>query len=238
MKITKLPPGEVHVWTANLDAAPTELAEYERLLSPDERGRAARLRLDHLRVRFITGRGLLRRLLGAYLQVDAQQIAFEYGPHGKPQLSTPAGHTSFAFNLAHSQNTGVFAFALAPRIGVDVEQTREVIERDQIVERFFSLDERHMLAALPPPQREEGFFLCWTRKEAYLKALGAGLTYPLDQFTVSLTPGAPAVLLATAVDVVGELSWTLLSFVPAPHHHAAVAVEGRGWLLRCRQWEA
>jgi 4'-phosphopantetheinyl transferase len=120
---------------------------------------------------------------------------------------------------------------------VDVEQMRAVIERDQIAERFFSPRERAALAALAPGQREEAFFLCWTRKEAYLKALGAGITYPLDRFSVSLTPGQPAALLEAAPEANGGSVWTLLSFTPAPQYQAAVAVEGADWVLRCRQWE-
>lgn len=240
MAFIELQPGEVHVWMANLDAPPTQVVAYERLLNPDEHERAARLRLEHLRVRFVTGRGILRRLLGNYLQKAPEQVAFTYGPHGKPFLTMAKGAAPFAFNLAHSQNVAVYAFALADRIGVDIEQMREVIERDQIAERFFSLRERRMLAALPAQQREEAFFLCWTRKEAYLKALGAGITLPLDQFSVSLTPGAPAALLETALTDPGNESggapWTLLSFIPAPQHCAAVAIEGSDWLLHCRQY--
>lgn len=226
--------GEIHVWVAGLDAPPPMLAAYRRLLAADEIERASRFRFDHLTARYVTGRGILRLLLGRYLQAAPETLRFRYGAHGKPELDTPA--PSLAFNLAHSHNLAVYALALAPRIGVDVEQMREVHERDQIAGRFFSARESMALAALPDEQRSEAFLLCWTRKEAYLKALGAGITYPLDCFSVSLTPGQPAVLLEGAEEYCAGQPWTLLSFAPTPHFQAAVAVEGSDWMLRCREW--
>jgi 4'-phosphopantetheinyl transferase len=245
-----LQPDEVHVWVADLDASAAEIDAYRRLLAADECERAGRLRFEQLRVRFVAGRGILRRLLGRYLQVAPGEVGFVYGPHGKPALAAPLGlashgmRPSLAFNLAHSHNIAVYALAQAGRIGVDVEQMREVIEREQIVERFFSAHERQALAELPPVQREEAFFLCWTRKEAYLKALGAGMSFPLDRFSVSLKPGEPPTLLQAAEgyagdDPVGEpagKAWTLFHFEPAPRCYGAVAVEGCNWQLRLRQW--
>jgi 4'-phosphopantetheinyl transferase len=243
----ELRPGEVHVWVTDLDAPAAAPAAYYSLLAADERERAERLRFEHLRVRFVTGRGILRQLLSRYLQVAPEQVAFRYGPYGKPGLAAlPASAAPLAqrlaFNLAHSHNLAVYAMALAPRIGVDVEQVRQVHERDQIAERFFSPSERSALAALPAAQREEAFFLCWTRKEAYLKALGAGITYPLDRFSVSLIPGQPAALLEAADDggsgaKGGEQPWTLLHFEPAPLYQAAVAIEGEGWVVRRWWWD-
>jgi 4'-phosphopantetheinyl transferase len=242
----ELQPGEVHVWVAELDAPASALDVYRSLLAADERERAERLRFEHLRVRFVTGRGILRQLLGRYLGLAPEQLAFHYGPYGKPALAAaefaPAAAPPLAFNLAQSHNVAVYSLALAPCIGVDVEQMREVHERDQIAERFFSPRERRALAALPVDQRDEAFFLCWTRKEAYLKALGAGITYPLDRFSVSLTPGQPAALLEVADDGAsgaesGEQHWTLLHFEPAPLYQAAVAIEGEGWVVRRWWWD-
>jgi 4'-phosphopantetheinyl transferase len=232
-----LQPGEVHVWVASLDAPPPLLAIHRRLLAADEIERAERLRFEHLRARFVTGRAILRLLLGRYVQAAPEKLRFRYGAYGKPELDSFPPARSLAFNLAHSHNLAVYALALAPRIGVDVEQMRPVQERDQITERFFSPRERQALAALPDTQREEAFFLCWTRKEAYLKALGAGITYPLDRFSVSLTPGEPAVLLEAAEEDDAGQPWTLLPFTPASPYQAAVAVEGCDWTLHCREWE-
>lgn len=229
-----LSPGEIHMWVVDLDATPLPLAAYRRLLSADEIERAGRFRFDHLTARFVAGRGILRLLLGRYLQMAPEALRFRYGAHGKPELDTPA--PSLAFNLAHSHNVAVYALALAPRIGVDVEQMREVHERDQIVEHYFSARERMALACLPDEDRTEAFFLCWTRKEAWLKAVGAGITFPLDRFSVSLAPREPAVLLETAPEAGPASAWTLLSFQPAPQYPAAVAVEGCNWLLHCREW--
>ena len=238
MEGLELRAGEVHVWVADLDVTPAALAAYAALLAADEHERAGRLRFEHLRVRFVAGRGILRRLLGEYLHTPPERIAFAYSSYGKPSVAAPAAPLPFAFNLAHSQNIAVYAFARAPRVGVDVEQAREVIERDQIVERFFSPLERQALAAVLPAQREEAFYLGWTRKEAYLKALGAGITYPLDRFSVSLTPGeAPALLQAADLED-GRGHWTLLAFEPGAGVYAAAAVEGRGWSLHCHSWDS
>lgn len=242
MSTYDLQPGEVHVWVADLDAPASALAAYRSLLAADERARAERLRFEHLRVRFVTGRAILRQLLGHYLQLAPEQLRFQYGSYGKPELAASTSAISaappFVFNLAHSHNLAVYALARASRIGVDVEQMRAVHERDEIVERFFSPHERRTMAALPAAQRDEAFFLCWTRKEAYLKALGDGLTHPLDQFSVSLTPGQPAALLEVAGEKDAGAAWTLLPFTPVPQFQAAVAVEGRGWALHRRPWAA
>lgn len=225
--------GEVHIWVADLDVPPSEVATCWELLAADERERAERLRFEQLRVRYVAGRGILRQLLGRYLQVAPNQLVFCYGPYGKPGLAAPS---ELAFNLAHSHSVAVYALAMAKRIGVDVEHMRPVHERDQIVERFFSARERQTLAALPASQRDEAFFLGWTRKEAYLKALGAGMTYPLDRFSVSLIPGAPPALLEVGAAESTQLPWTLLHFEPAPLYPAAVAIEGKGWQAVRRRW--
>ncbi len=232
-----LPPGEVHVWVADLDAPAPLLAAYRGLLSADEIERADRFRFDHLAAHFVAGRAILRLLLGRYLRAAPEKLHFRYGVYGKPELDASALTPAIAFNLAHSHNLAVYALAQAPRLGIDVEQTRAVHELDQIVERFFSAREKTALAALPDEQRSAAFFLCWTRKEAYLKALGAGITYPLDRFSVSLAPGEPAVLLEGAEEDDTGQPWTLLSFAPTPRSQAAVAVEGCNWMLHCREWE-
>lgn len=235
----QLKAAQVDVWVAGLDVSSTALAAYADLLAADERERVERLHFDHLRTRFIAGRGILRSLLAGYLHVAPESIVFSYGEYGKPLLAFPdaaaMGLPAFAFNLAHTQSLAAYAFASSGRIGVDIECVRPVVERDQIVKQYFSSREWRALAALPIEQRDEAFYLGWTRKEAYLKALGAGLVHPLDSFNVSLTPGDPA-LLEIAPGQPAQETWSLLPFVPAPGCHGAVALEGTGWLMRLCHW--
>ena len=162
---------------------------FSQLLAPDETARAARFHFDHLQRRFILSRGALRILLGHYLDIAANRIEFRYGSRGKPSLAAPAG---IHFNASHSGDVALFAFTLHCEIGVDVEEMRPISDMREIASRFFCAEESTELMALPADERERAFFLCWTRKEAYLKAVGEGLYAPLNDFCVTLRPGEPA----------------------------------------------
>jgi 4'-phosphopantetheinyl transferase len=223
---------DVEVWCASLDA-PDEAGRAERWLSPDERQRAARFRFDQDRQRFILHRGILRALLGRYLAVHPRELAFMSGPNGKPALASPFAARGLRFNLSHSQNLALYAFALDREVGVDVEAIRPLDDVEGIARRYFSRAENAALERIVPVQRSEAFFNCWTRKEAFLKATGEGLDRPLDSFDVSLAPGEPARLLAT-----GEPTgaWSLHDLAPAPGFRAAVAAAGEDWTIHCWRW--
>ena len=187
---------------------------------------------------YIVARGGLRTLLGHYLNCIPQALRFAYTTYGKPALIDAASPESIRFNLSHSGDLVLYAFTRGRELGIDIEWMRPDFARDQIAEQFFSARENTALRALDASQRVIGFFNCWTRKEAYIKARGQGLSLPLNQFDVSLTPGEPAALLQTH-DIPEEASrWTLCALNPGPGYAAALAVEGVDWDLATWQWAA
>ena len=227
---------EIHVWRAELDAPADTVERLGATLSPDERTRAARFCLERVRTRFIVGRGVLRTILAGYLGRAPERLCFSYGARGKPALA-PSEGTDLRFNVSHSDGCALFAVARGREVGVDVERLRPLPRAERIAERFFSLPERTALKGLPPEQRVEAFFTCWTRKEAYIKARGDGLGHPLDQFAVSLTPGEPVRLSAAGDGDEREIArWSLDGLPPAPGFVAALAALGGGWRLTSREW--
>jgi len=223
----------VHVWRAALDVPESQVRRLWDMLTLDERQRAERFFFEKDRTHFVVARGLLRVLLGRYLQQDPPRLRFTYGPHGKPALATDPSGVALRFNVSHAHGLALYAITHGREVGVDVERIRPEIAQEKIAERFFSPREVTVLRALPTPLQASAFFACWTRKEAYIKAKGAGLALPLDQFDVSLTPGRPAVLLHTAWDPQEAAGWALQDLAPAPGYRAAVAVAGHAWRLTC-----
>jgi 4'-phosphopantetheinyl transferase len=233
-----LSPGSsaVHVWRASLDRSPSQLARFLNTLATDERSKAGRFYFRHDRDHFIAARGILRAILGRYLNKAPQDISFSYGNYGKPALVSESGADEVRFNISHSHGAALYVVTRDREIGVDLELIRDDVEVEQIAERFFSHREIAALHALPADFRRRAFFLCWTRKEAYIKARGEGLSLPLDQFQVSLVPGEPAALVS-AEHCSSEVSrWSLQELFPAADYAAALAVEGRDWTLSCWQW--
>lgn len=162
---------EIHVWRAYIECGETVLRQFEATMSSDEKARAERFVFPRDRNRFIAVRGILRELLGRYVSGPPSDLEFDYGPQGKPSLSVNS-QRSVQFNVSHSHGVALLAFAQRLHLGVDVELVRPDIARQQIAERYFSPQEVMELRSLPPSLQDEGFFLCWTRKEAYIKALG------------------------------------------------------------------
>jgi len=231
-----LAPDEIHVWRTVLDQPAAEVAQFAGLLTADEQLRANRFHFEQDRQRFIVGRGILRTLLGRYVGCPGGKLQFSYGARGKPALASPTTEPPLYFNLAHSGGLAVIALAYHQELGVDVEQIRPITDMEQIVRRFFAAPEQAALLGLPVEQRQEAFFNGWTRKEAYLKALGDGLARPLDQFCVSLVPGEPVRLLSISGDEADVSRWFLASFHPAPGYVAAVAVRGHAWRFNYWDW--
>ena len=191
--------GEVHVWRAGLEASPSAVDEFHELFSADERERAVRFRFDKHRRRFTVARGILRTLLGRYLERKPQDLTFGYSEHGKPFLAGTRT-LDLRFNVSHSAEMALFGFTLGREIGVDVEQIRPDRSTREIAERFFAPREVEALFALPKEEQTNGFFRCWTRKEAYIKAKGKGLAIPLSSFAVSLVETASLVWVQDASD--------------------------------------
>ena len=147
-------------------------------LMEDERIKAERFYFQRDRKRFMVCRGVLRMILGRYLHIEANRVHFSYGPYGKPYLKETLGDSTLRFNLAHSHELALHAFARSREIGVDIEYIRYIPDAEQIALNFFSENENAVLHVLPTSQKQEAFFNCWTRKEAYLKALGVGSSQP------------------------------------------------------------
>lgn len=210
----------VHVRAVHTQAPDAVVEQFQSLLAADEIERAARFRFEHLQRSFILARGALRILLGRYLNTAPHDLEFSYGSKGKPTLSAPA---RLQFNASHSGALALFAFTMDCEIGVDVEVVRQTPDIEDIAKRFFCTEEAAELMSLPAGQRDQAFFLCWTRKEAYIKATGEGLSAPLDAFRVTLRPGEPARILHFARDPIAAQAWTLHDLRPDPAYAAALA---------------
>jgi 4'-phosphopantetheinyl transferase len=227
---------EVHVWRVSLPRVSSELQSLSSLLAPDEISRARRFHFESDRASFIVARAMLRTILAAYIKLNPAQLKFNYSAHGKPSLSNTEGADGLRFNLSHSHALALYAITRNREIGVDVEQIRSDFASDEIAARFFSKTEIAMLRALTPEQRTESFFNCWTRKEAYIKARGEGLSFPLDRFDVSLIPGKLRASLNVPEAPFEAARWSLQPLMPEDGYAAAIAVEGHDWNLRC--WQA
>ena len=225
---------DVHVWRVDLNQPPAIIERCRRLLSVDEQDRADRFHFESDRQHFIVARGCLRAMLAIYLDVGAQTIQFSYASHGKPELPTSCSQLRpLNFNLAHSGGFALYAFTRVGQIGIDLEHIRPDFTGDDIARRFFSSNEVGRLTRLPANVRHEAFFNCWTRKEAFLKAKGFGLSLPLDQFDVTLAPAEPAALLLTRWDETEASRWSLKAIDVGPGYVAAVAVPEHDWDLTC-----
>ena len=217
-KFLELTDRRVDVWCVRIAASIATAATFETILARDEMARADCLRFKDLRRLFIVSRAVLRTLVGKYLGSAPEDIRFKYGASGRPSV---AGEVNLDFNVSHSGTLALFAFTLNGKVGVDVEQIRALGDIDDIAGRFFCAEEAAELKSVSSADRVRAFFSCWTRKEAYLKALGQGLGAPLDDFCVTLRPDAPARFLYIANEV--SHGWTLHNIEPAPHYAGALA---------------
>ncbi|MEP6919457.1 MAG: 4'-phosphopantetheinyl transferase superfamily protein, partial [Acidobacteriota bacterium] len=229
-----LPDGAIHVWLARLDQFAADPAAFDAVLSLDEQERAERFVFDRDRRRFAAARILLRRLLAAYVRTAPADLRFSCDGYGKPSLT---GHDAApAFNVSHSGDAAVFAFSRAGEVGVDDEAVRAMTDAAQIASRFFAPGEVERLRALPLALQHEAFFECWTRKEAFVKAIGEGLSHPLDSFEVTLTPGDPARLVHVDGHQPDPRDWTLTALPRIPGHVGALAIRGRPQTIGYHVW--
>lgn len=227
---------DVHVWRASLSQSALRVRPLAEMLSVDERMKAERFQFDRDRVRFILGRGILRVILSRYLHIDPSCLRFHYELSGKPTLAEPCGSSMIRFNLSHSGDLVLYAVTRCREIGVDLECIRPISDAEAIARCFFSVGENAIFHTVRAPEKMEAFFNCWTRKEAYIKAVGDGLARPLDQFEVSFAPGENARLLHVQGDLEEAARWSLRELTPAAGYVAALAVEGHDWRLACWQW--
>jgi 4'-phosphopantetheinyl transferase len=222
----ELPSGVIQVWSVRLDPPAQRVEQLGRHLSEDEWERARRFRFDKHRRQYVVGRGALRELLAAYLGIQPGTVRFSYGPRGKPFLAPPHDQAGIQFNLTNSDELALVGFVRGVEIGVDVEYLKPMPDAEQIAERFFSESERVVLRGLPAERKEEAFFNCWTRKEAYLKAVGEGLAAPLDSFDVTLAPGEEPRMLTLEGDRERAACWCFRHFRPAVDYIGALAIDG------------
>lgn len=227
----RLDHNEVHIWRAFLHLSSKELGSFNTLLAEEERSRAARFILERDQAHYTAAHGILRTLIGAYLKRAPASLRFMQGPQGKPTVVRADSDPPILFNLSHSHDIAVFAVAHNREVGIDTEFMRPYLAGPRIAERYFSPREVSELNSLREEQRIEGFFLCWTRKEAYVKARGLGLQIPLSSFDVSLIPGTAATLRSD-----DESRWDIEAFSPHAGYVGAVVAEGKDWSARYFEW--
>lgn len=228
-----LMPHAADVWVIDLERCGVEPAALEAL-SADEIERANRFVFDRDRRHFVTCRAGVRRVLSQYAGLPAEQLRFGYGERGKPFLASQ-GSQPIEFNVSHASGLAVVAVTTGTPVGVDVESVTRKVEYAELAQRFFSAVEAEDLLSLPAADLGAGFFACWTRKEAYIKAIGDGLACPLDSFAVTLRPGdVPAFRWIASDDAA---AWTLRAFEPASGYVAALASRGPIASVTCRRFE-
>jgi len=216
---------EVEIVVKDLDTSPEALRAAIPLLSEAERQRAHRFVFTRDRGRYIAARSQLRRLLGARLGVRPENVELVYGARGKPALAPRLAWSGLRFNVAHCGDAAVYAFASRREVGIDIETVRALEDADTIAGHVFSRRENDMYQALDAHEKPIGFFNCWTRKEAFIKAVGDGFYHPLDRFDVSLAPGEPARILRVGNTPGDRCGWRMDGFSRAPGLIGAVVTE-------------
>lgn len=232
----ELQSGHVHIWRARLDQPAAVVGTLNRTLSDDERARAVRFRSDRHRERFIVCRAAQRQVLARYTGVRPEVVGFQYSTHGKPSLDMSEHGRHVRFNTSNSGDLAVFAVAAEREVGVDVEVDRSVRDALALARRFFSSAEFEALRALPAESRQQAFLTCWTRKEAFVKAVGLGVTMPLSSFDVGVGPEVAA-LLSTRPDPGEAQRWSMHSLDAGPGYYGALVVEGTVEATRFFDWQ-
>ena len=222
---------EVHVWRASMDVSNSKVEELRKLLTNEEVIKGNRLQFEADRRKFIVARSYLRKLLGQYLCVHPASITFSYNKYGKPSLAKSIDVQNLSFSVAHSGELALYAVTLNRKIGVDLEKIQPEFNSYEIASSYFSASEVKRLDDVPGSLRQQAFFNCWTLKEAFVKAIGLGLSLPLDRFEVAFSPDEPARLLQTHWDEKEASRWSLMTLEVEPGYVAALAVKGHNWEL-------
>lgn len=228
--LPRLDSHETHVWRVDTRPLVSALAPYATLLSADEIARRDRLHAGPLQDRFVLVRGSLRRLLGHYLGLLPGQVRLVTNAYGKPGVDPPVLH----FNVSYAGHLALLAFSRHGRVGVDAELIRPMAEMEAVIAGWFSSDEHAVWQALPPVERLRAFYRAWTRKEAFIKALGLGLSFPLARFSVTFAPGIPPRILN--VEEQTDHPWLLLDVSPDDQTAAALVIEAPQGEITCWRW--
>jgi 4'-phosphopantetheinyl transferase len=227
---------EIHVWRIGLVWPEAVKNRLKLCLTDEEIHRAASYHFARDQGRFVVRRAILRRLLASYLGMRAEVIRLLPGPNGKPFVSGQDVPGGIRFNCSHSADRGLIVIARGCGLGADLEQHRHLSDAEDLAKAFFSDSEIKELNDLPESLKTVGFFNCWTRKEAFVKALGLGLSFPLNRFSVSLMPGQPAALLDVAEDHGAIKKWTMASLDVGVDYSAALVFEGRNVKFQYFEW--
>ncbi len=230
-----LPPDHVHVWKANLLPSNTASLNLPNVLSADELARASRFKFPQHQQAFRAARGILRLILSRYLGIPPQAVVFQHGPHGKPSLA-PSITPSFSFNVSHSNNLALYAVTQESTVGIDIEYHRQKINIPALIQRICSSEEKAILTALPPEEQKKGFFACWTKKEAFVKATGKGITIPLEAITVPLPPSNSFDIGSLQDNELQGSSWSLFEIAVDPGYTAALALPRVNLITSYWQW--
>ena len=216
---------EIHVWKINLDELCSQISHLQTFLSEDEKQRAGRYHFQKDAFRFIAARASLRILLARYVNASPKQIDFDYSEYGKPYVSRESSDLMINFNISHSERLALIAFGMQEEIGVDIEMHREDFATFDIAQRFFSAVELESLLNLTKLEFKQAFFNCWTRKEAYIKAKGLGLSLALDSFAVETADSPNPKLQVSEIYPADVYSYSFHSFEPEHRFSAALAAD-------------
>ena len=228
---------EVHIWRASLTPYKQAIQRLEDILSAEECTQASRFRFERDRQCWTVTHAILRLLLARYLGIDHTTLRFGMNAYGKPFLASPALTPPFQFNISHAGDLALYAFVYTAQVGIDVEYLRTDLDYEALARVSFSPWEQMTLRAVPQERKPEAFFSCWTRKEAYIKARGLGLSLPLDLFDVSFIQGERPALLHSREDPHEITRWSLHELMPGMGYVGTLALEGVGWILRYWQWQ-
>jgi 4'-phosphopantetheinyl transferase len=228
---------EVHVWRTSLAVPESTREDLQQILAKEEISKAAQFHFEKDRNHWMVARGILKILLGLYVNTAPDQLKFRSNAYGKPFLAFPDTSARLQFNVSHSQDLALYAFTYDRQVGIDVEYKCAGLDYEALARVSFSPNEQALLHSLPREQKQEAFFNCWTRKEAYIKAKGTGFSIPTDQFDVSFLPGEPAAFLQHYEDWQETTRWSLRELDPGTGYAGALAVEGVGWRLHRWQWQ-
>jgi 4'-phosphopantetheinyl transferase len=229
---------EIHVWAIPLTGTEFQFAALHATLAAHERTQAARFHFDRHRRRFVFGRGRMRHLLGAYLKRDPRDLTFQYDGLGKPSLPRGCSEAECCFNFSNSGDLALLAVGCNVPLGVDLERVRQLSDMPALARRFFSFEESDaILSIADAAERLNAFFRCWTRKEAYLKAVGKGLTFPLDQVVVNIDADSDPRILRIGPAGAGEAAnWQLTHLDPPSGYQGALACRRLGDRVACWWW--
>lgn len=236
VEMQRLVEGEAHLWWIPLTAGAREIELHRQVLPPDESERAGRFYFEQHRLKFTIAHGAMRRILSGYVHLPPRELKFTYGPKGKPEFTARQNPDRVRFNLSHSEDLALLAVARNQELGADVEFIKSDFGGMEIAERFFSASEVRTLFALDASEQNAAFFSCWTRKEAFIKAVGEGLSLPLDSFDVAFAPGAKPALTRVEGSPGETLRWRMYDVPAGPQYKAALVIEGREHRLSYRQW--